>query len=59
MFSCYSVSMSETKQVSVAASKEVWLRFSVWCKIYDMTQEQAFEKLVMENVPNPFIKLQE
>jgi len=60
MFSCIGVTMSErTKQISVAVEQELALRFGIWCKINDMTQTQGLEKLILEHVPNPFIKLQQ
>ena len=59
MFTWYGVTMSETKQISVPTDPKLALRFGVWCKINKMTQAEGFEKLIIENVPDYYVKLQE
>ena len=52
MYPCYSVNMSETKQISVPATPKHALRFGIWCKMNGMTQAEGFAKLVEEHVPD-------
>lgn len=58
MFTLNGVIMSKTKQISVPVDPELALRFGIWCKIHSMTQAEGLEKLIRENVPNPFIKIE-
>ena len=42
----------DKKQISVPATIDRAMKFGIWCKANDMTQEEGFAKLVDEHVPD-------
>lgn len=44
--------MVDTKQISVPATIARAMKFGIWCKANDMTQEEGFAKLIDDHVPD-------